>query len=99
MKKFALILVTLLVLAACDSPPALYANDPHKRQVMIDDHIIYVVPQRGHVFVAWGGDEDQDGFVQYRQQRAIELSSHCRVNKVLSAKTDAVLRATVKCAP
>ena len=89
----------LVLLTACevDEAASSFANHPLKRRVNIDDHDIYVVPQGGNTYVAWGGEEDADGFVQYRQRRGIELTSHCRVKKVISAKTSPVLRAEVKC--
>ena len=92
-------LAILLILTACvgEEAPSSFANHPLKRRVNIDDHDIYIVPQGGNIYVAWGGEEDRDSFVKYRQQRGIELISHCRVKKVISAKTSPVLRAEVKC--
>ena len=65
--------------------------------VNVDDHKIYVVSTSYHAYVAWGGANDRDGQIQYRQRRAVELVSKCRVKKVTSKKTDTVLHAEVKC--
>jgi hypothetical protein len=90
-------IIAIALLAACQQVPDADMNNPNKRVANIDDHAISVVPEVGGVYAAWGGDEDKDGFVQYRQKRAIELISGCRIARVLSGKTEAVLRAKVKC--
>jgi hypothetical protein len=94
--RYALMLTAALgLLAACDPVPTSIKNHPDKAIVNIDDHKIYVVKQAGNQWVAAGGEKDQDGFVEYRQKRAIEVQSKCRVNKVLSAKGAPLLRASV----
>ena len=101
MRIFLPLLISILTLSACQKGPSVgpwtYANDPNKRRVMVDEHAIYVVPVAAHRYVAWGGEDDRDGFVQYRQKRAIELVSQCHIAQVTSKKTDALLRASVKC--
>jgi hypothetical protein len=92
-----ILIPALLIAAACDTAPSSFSDHPLKRAVNVDDHQIYVVPQGSHEYVAWGGEEDRDGFVQYRQKRGIELVSGCMVSKVISAKNAPVLRAEVKC--
>lgn len=93
--NFLLPALVLLVVVACDGVPSSVSNHPGKHVLMIDDHRIYVIKQAGNQWVASGGEEDQDGFVQYRQKRAIEVQSKCRVNKVLSKPGEPLLRASV----
>lgn len=84
------------LLAACDpGVPTSIANHPDREMLNIDDHKITVVKQAGNQWVAAGGEEDQDGFVEYRQKRAVEVQSKCRVNKVLSPKGAPLLRVSV----
>ena len=100
MQKICAILFLSLSLAACETPEydaSHYVNDPAQRMVNIDDHKIYVVPTGGDRYIAWGGSDDRDGRVQYRQLRAVELTSKCRVDKVTSKKTSDVFRGSVKC--
>lgn len=99
MRNLMIASFALLSLAACDQgiPPSV-TNHPGKHVLNIDDHRIYVVKQAGNQWVASGGEEDQDGFVEYRQKRAVEVQSKCLVNKVLSAKGAPLLRVSVhKC--
>jgi hypothetical protein len=86
----------LLVLAACDAAPP-YASHPFARTVKSDGYVIHVVPQANQSYVAFGGEEAKDGQVQYRQQRAIEIASGCRIKRVTSTKGEPLLRATVRC--
>ncbi len=74
-----------------------FADMPNKRRVNVDDHWIYVATIGSHEYAAWGGENDRDGFVQYRQRRAIELISGCRVKATTTKKTDDWTRASVKC--
>lgn len=92
---FAVFALSMLTLTACDNVPSSIANHPDKQVLNIDDHKITVVKQSGNQWVAAGGEEDQDGFVEYRQKRAVEVQSKCRVNKVLSAKNAPLLRVSV----
>lgn len=95
MKKITLALLAMATLSACDHVPPSVSNHPDKHVLNIDDHRIYVIKQAGNQWVASGGEEDQDGFVEYRQKRAIEVQSKCRVNKVLSTKGAPLLRVSV----
>lgn len=90
-----LLCTLLLTLAACEHVPPSVANHPGKYVLNIDDHKIYVIKQAGNQWVAYGGEKNQDGFVQYRQKRAIEVQSKCRVNKVISKPGEPLLRVTV----
>jgi hypothetical protein len=90
-----LALAALITIAACDNVPSSISGHPDKDVVNIDDHRIYVVKQAGNQWVASGGEEDKDGFVQYRQKRAIEVQSKCRVNRVLSKAGEPLLRVSV----
>lgn len=95
-----MIAATLLVLAlaACDNVPPSVKQHPGKHVLNIDDHKIYVIKQAGNQWVASGGEEDQDGFVQYRQKRAVEVQSKCLVDKTLSKPGEPLLRVSVhKC--
>lgn len=88
----------LVTLAACDDVPSSIKNHPDRQVLNIDDHKIYVVKQAGNQWVASGGENDQDGFVQYRQKRAVEVQSKCLVNKTLSKPGEPLLRVSVhKC--
>ena len=87
-----------MALSACHHVPASVSNHPGKHAVNIDDHRIYVIKQAGNQWVASGGEEDQDGFVQYRQKRAVEVQSKCLVNRTLSKPGEPLLRVSVhKC--
>lgn len=90
-------MIPILLVACGIGVGEAYLNSPKKRSVNMDDHQLYVVPESQYEYVAWGGEEDADGFVEYRQKRAVELVSGCRVWAVTSQKGDAVLRARVKC--
>lgn len=93
--RILLVLPLLFALAACDGVPASLANHPDKDVLNIDDHRITVVRQPGNIWLAAGGEEDKDGFVEYRQKRAIEVQSKCRVQKVLSKPGEPLLRVQV----
>jgi len=96
MRSLLIFSCCILGLSACnDHIPPSVKNHPDKQMVNIDDHKIYVIKQAGNQWVASGGEEDQDGFVEYRQRRAVEVQSKCRVNKVLSAKGAPLLRVSV----
>lgn len=96
--RFLPAFAVLFAIAACDTVPPSVANHPDKQVLNIDDHKIYVIKQAGNEWVASGGEEDQDGFVQYRQKRAIEVQSKCLVNKTLSKPGEPLLRVSVyKC--
>lgn len=91
-----LILAAFFTLAACDDVPRSVSRHPLADHVFVDEHKIYVVPQAGNVWIASGGEDAKDGaFVQYRQKRAIEVQSHCRVNRVISKPGEPLLKATV----
>ena len=96
MKTHHLILIPLLLIAACDQQPP-YKSHPLARTVNVDDIKISVVPQAGGSWVAFGGEEHKDGYVEYRQKRAIEIASGCRIGRVTSKKGEPLLRATVAC--
>ncbi len=86
------------ILASCATLTAeQFANDPQKRMVNIDDHHISVVPLGGRGYVAWGGGWDTARVMRYRQKRAIELVSGCRVGEGMSQPSGEVLQATVSC--
>lgn len=93
-----MLILPLLALAACAPPKVLpasyYATDPEKRTVTIDEHTIYVLPQMGG-YVAWGSGSDK--WAKYRQSRAIEIYSKCRVDTVYSTAKDTAFFASVKC--
>lgn len=92
------LLALVLAVGACDNVPSSVSNHPGKHVLNIDDHRIYVIKQAGNEWVASGGEEDQDGFVQYRQKRAVEVQSKCLVNKTLSKPGEPLLRVSVyKC--
>ena len=95
--RFVSAVAALFILAACagDDVPKSIAKHPQRKILNIDDHQIYVVEQPRHHWLASGGEEDQDGFVQYRQKRAVEVQSKCRVNKVLSKPGEPLLRVSV----
>lgn len=97
MKTHHLFLAFLLVVSACEHQPP-YKSHPFARTVNVDDIPISVVPQAGQSWVASGGEHVKDGFIAYRQQRAIEVASGCRIARVVSQKGEPLLRATVKCA-
>lgn len=96
MKKYILMLLPLL-LAACEPQPS-YKSHPLARTVNVDDIRISVVPQANGSYVAFGGEKVKDGFIEYRQKRAIEIVSKCRIARVTSKKGEPLLRATVSCA-
>lgn len=93
--RYLPVFAVLALLAACDGVPSSVTNHPGKAVVNIDDHRIYVVRQANNQWVASGGEQTQDGFVQYRQKRAVEVQSKCRVNKVLSKPGEPLLRVSV----
>lgn len=95
MRKILLATLVLGMLGACDNVPPSVKQHPGKHVLNIDDHKIYVIKQAGNQWVASGGEEDQDGFVEYRQKRAVEVQSKCRVNKVLSKPGEPLLRVSV----
>ena len=99
MRFYYLPFATLVFLTACEQAPQSVVQHPQSKRVQIDDHTIYVVPQAGNSWVASGGEEGKDGiWIQYRQERAIEVQSHCRIKKVTSKPGEPLLRATVhKC--
>lgn len=94
-------LSVLLLLASCAAPTAypraVYERDSAKRRANIDDHTLYVVPHGGGWYVAWGGEETRDGYVEYRQRRAIELVTGCRVLEESAKPSGEVLMASVSC--
>ncbi len=95
MRKIFAATILVMALSACDNVPPSVTNHPGKHVLNIDDHRIYVIKQAGNQWVASGGEEDQDGFVQYRQKRAIEVQSKCRVHRVLSKPGEPLLRVSV----
>jgi len=93
-------LVSIPLLSACEqdaSVPAHYTQSSNKRAVDIDEETVYVVLDGPQLYAAWGGGTDGDSNTAYRQKRAIELVSHCRVVKVTPTQADHVLHARVKC--
>lgn len=100
MRKFTFMLLAILALSACEPTVydvSYYRDDPDRRKVNMDGATIYVLPQMGG-YVAWGGEQYRDGkFIKYRQRRAIEIYSKCRIDEVLSKPVDTVLYATVNC--
>ncbi len=95
MRKILAATLLVTALAGCDNVPPSVKQHPGKHVLNIDDHRIYVIKQAGNQWVASGGEEDNDGFVQYRQKRAVEVQSKCRVNKVLSKPGEPLLRVSV----
>lgn len=93
--RYAILFSAILALAACESAPKSIIKHPGRHVLNIDDHKIYVVEQSNHVWLAAGGEKTQDGFVEYRQKRAVEVQSKCRVNKVLSKPGEPLLRVSV----
>ena len=95
-----LVLPLVLLLVACEPTVydlSHYKNDPAKKKVNVDGAVIYVVPEIGG-YAAWGGEQYRDGkFIKYRQRRAIEIVSHCHIDKVLSNPSDNMTFATVNC--
>lgn len=96
MKTHHLILLPLLLIAACEKQPS-YKSHPLAHSVNVDDIKISVVPQANGSWVAFGGEDVKDGYVEYRQKRAIEIASKCRIARVTSKPGEPLLRATVKC--
>ena len=88
------ILIPLLLLVACGAPE----NRGSGQGVMVDGQRIQVTSLGGTRFEARGGESDQDGFVSYRQVRAIEVLSTCRVAKIESNRAGQPLVASVDCA-
>lgn len=100
MKNFFVAAVCVLVLAACEkNPPVDLSNTAKRGSVNIDGQHITVFRQDGAKWAAYGGDGSGDPkrYVIYRKERAIELKSHCRIDKRLSGAGDHILVATVKC--
>lgn len=97
-------ILCLFSLAACDGQIApSVANHPMKQTIKMDDgYKVGVVPQGNDQWVASGGKKRKenhgDTWVQYRRERAIEIASGCRVQKVLSKPDEPLLRAKVSCA-
>ena len=100
MRFYYLPFATLVFLTACETAPQSVVQHPQSRSVNVDGHRIFVVPQANNSWVASGGEDGKDGmWIQYRQERAIELQSHCRILKRTSKPGEPLLRATVhKCA-
>lgn len=89
-------LLTALLLASLIVPLAAFDMPKNARTVIVDDYHIQVAPQSGNSWLAWGGEEGRDGvFIPYRQKRAIEVQSKCRVRDILSNPGETLLRATV----
>lgn len=96
MHKYVGHIMALLALAACETAAPSVVRHPLADHVIVDDFKIYVVPQAGNVWVASGGEEGKDGlFIQYRQKRAIEVQSKCRIKRVLSKPGQPLLKASV----
>lgn len=89
MKKTAYFALLALTFA-----PAAWAGS-----VNIDGIPIQVSREDGGKWSASGGDDvgDQQRYVTYRKERAIELSSGCRIEKRLSQPKERTLVAAVKC--
>ena len=102
MKRLPASLLLCLALCACDAARdnriATYANRPNKITVNIDEASITVLQDGYGEYVAWGGPAlKEKSYPAYRQQRAIEVASGCRIDKVMSKKPGEVLRARVDC--
>lgn len=100
MKKL-LVLIAVLGLAACAKHlPVDLSNQAKRGTVNIDGQQITVFKQDANKWAAFGGEESGDPrtYVRYRQSRAIELKSGCRVDKRLSGLRDHIYIASVKCA-
>ena len=100
MKRVFGFIILCASLSACQQTSAnisAYEASSQKRTVTLDDSKVAVVPVDKTHYVAWGGMPPKDKFVQYRQRRAIELVSGCRVKSVQSKKGDDLFQATVKC--
>jgi hypothetical protein len=82
----------LLILAACQSMEPVGPVDG----VNVDGYRIAVQYLGGRNFSARGGEETKDKWVKYRQVRAVEITSLCRVKE--SHDVGGILRATVGCA-
>lgn len=96
MKHVSSLMYLLMVAAACTPQPS-YKTHPLGHTVNVDDIRITVVPQSGNVWVAHGGEDVKDGYVQYRQKRAIEVASRCRISRVFSKPSEPLLKAKVRC--
>lgn len=104
MKRIFLLFIPALFMAACDQQIATSVKEhPLGRTIKMDDgYKVGVVPQGNNEWVASGGKKRRenhgDTWVQYRRERAIEIASGCRVQKVLSKPDEPLLRAKVTCA-
>ena len=101
MKHAPLILIAF-TLAACatmrDNRIGTYAGSSNKVTVNIDEAQVYVVQDGYGEYVAWGGPMlKEKSYASYRQTRAIELASKCRIDKIISKNPGEVLRARVNC--
>lgn len=100
MKRMTLMLVALAALAACEkNVPVDLSNAAKRGAVNIDGEYITVFKQPDGKWAAYGGEgsKDPQRYITYRKERAIELKSHCRIDKRVSGALDHILVATVKC--
>ena len=81
----------ILALAACAKEEPV---GPVGR-VNVDGYPISTQYLGGSNFSSWGGEETQDKWVKYRQTRAVEIMSLCRVKD--SRYVGKILRTTVDC--
>lgn len=90
----------LFLLAACDvavQPRAYYEKLGGARTATIDGSQIFVVQAGYGAYAAWGGGPRSDRYSAYRESRAIELVSRCRIGKTYSKPSDEVTVASVDC--
>lgn len=101
MRIYYLPFATLIFMTACDPVAApSVVQHPQSHRVNIDGHTIYVVPQSGNLWAASGGEDGKDGqWIQYRQERAIELHTKCRIQKRVSKPGEPILKTTVNKCP
>lgn len=96
MRAIVLSFLLLPLLAACDSGGDALTSGPGT-VIRVDDQPVKVVSQGGRRFAAESASDGQDAWATYRQKRAIEVLSLCRIGKVISGVGTRVLLAEVNC--
>ncbi len=97
----SLLLLLLVAVTACKgATPVDLSNTARRGSINIDGEMITVFKQADGKWAAYGGEgsSDPQRYITYRKERAIELKSHCRIDKRISKATDHILVASVKCA-